>query len=340
MPIVSNKKPVVKKAVAVKPVAKKAVAVQPAVKSAVQPAVQSVVTPVITKTITSTDNIVYLTTPPPEEKVLYATFPPPTQESVSPVPSSVYLTTSLIPNVMITSESTTIAPLMMVTQTMEPAKTFYDVYPNLNFNYPTLSTNSYQYIFTTSSYTPIKGWTIATRAELNPEPSLTVTPTPQDVSFLLGSGTGGPFRFTTINTLGLPSITQFGIVQYSSNTFDGTYYTTFSYDITLDVVGDYLLTYYVQARPLYLATDKKTWKVKYTDKHTIKASINNYSTTDFSLGNDIGVWKKQQLPFTITTTGNYSLQFISTLNNLIGTTDSAIAFGAISVELVSTPSPA
>lgn len=323
MPIVSNKKPVAKKSVAIK----KSVAVK------------KVVTPVIMKTITSTNNVVYLSTPPPQEQIIYATFSSPSPESVASPPSSVYLTSSLTPNVMMTSQSTTIAPLMMVTQTME-AKTFYDVYPNLNFNYPILSTNSYRYIFTTSSYTPIQGWTITTRAELNPEPSLTVTPTPQAVSFLIGNGTGGPFRFTTINDLGLPSITQFGMVQYSSNTFDGTYYTTFSYEINLDVVGDYLLTYYVQARPLYLATDKKTWNVKYTDKHTIQASINNYSTTNFSLGNELGVWKKQELPFTITTTGKYSLQFISTLNNLIGTTDSAIAFGAISVELVSTPSPA
>jgi hypothetical protein len=321
MPIVSNKKPVAKKPVAKKPVAKKPVA-------------KKVVVPVIMKTITSTNNVVYLSTPPPQEQIIYATFSPPSQDSITSSPSSVYLTTSLAPNVMMTSESTTISPLMMVTQTMEPVKTFYDAYPNLNFNYPILSTNSYQYIFTTSSYTPIQGWTITTRAELNPERSITVIPTPQAVSFLLGNGTGGPFRFTTINDLGLPSITQFGMVQYSSNTFDGTYYITFSYDINLDAIGDYLLTYYVQARPLYLATDNKTWNVKYTDKHTIKASINNYSTTDFSLGNELGVWKKQELPFTISEAGKYSLQFISTLNNLIGTTDSTIAFGAISVELV------
>ena len=67
---------------------------------------------------------------------------------------------------------------------------------------------------------------------------------PQAVSFLLGNGTGGLFRFTNINVLGLPFITQFGIVQYSSNMFDGIYYTTLSYEVNLDVVGDYLLTYY------------------------------------------------------------------------------------------------
>jgi hypothetical protein len=103
--------------------------------------------------------------------------------------------------------------------------------------------------------------------------------------------------------------------------------------------GTYLLTFYVQARPPLLAVNRITWKVKYTDKHTIQASINNVSTEDLSLGSETAVWKKQELTFTISEAGKYPLVFTSTLNNFTGSVDSSLAFGAITIELLSTQKP-
>jgi hypothetical protein len=190
---------------------------------------------------------------------------------------------------------------------------------NLNFDLPILPINSYRYIFTSSSYTPIEGWTITAPVITDNEEENPI----QYVSFLLGNGTGGPFQFTNIDSIP-SSFTQYGIIQFSSDRFDGTPLHLFlSNDIDFTAVGDYLLSFYVQARP------PNRGNPKYNEQHTIQATINNYSTENFSLGNEIGVWKKQELVFTITTVGLYPLTFTSSLLDFTGVTDSTLIFGSI-----------
>lgn len=212
-------------------------------------------------------------------------------------------------NITFAPTTTTIAPMMMITETSP-----YDAYVNLNFKPPNIQTNGANYIFIEgNTITPVNGWSFTSN-----------TSTAPTASFLIGNGTSAKFKFTGIQEIS-PSVTQYGIVDYSSDSFNGTYSLVATYYfLNLTSVGDYVLTYYIQARKTY-----------YTEKHTIQASINNYSTENYSFGSDPtnwGVWKKQELTFTINEVGTYPLTFTSSLNNVSGLAISSIAFGAITIQ--------
>lgn len=211
-----------------------------------------------------------------------------------------------------------------------PARPFTLSPENLNFNNPVVGTNSFQIVFSSSSATmfPISGWNFSSSAVLKPISTLTAQPTTLSGGIMVGNGTGGGYTFANINTVS-SVFTQFAIMHFASSVFDGTYQLTMSYDIGLPSKGAYVLTYFVQARPML-----KT-KIKYVENHTIKASIHTSETKKYSFGSSStswGVWKQQQLNFDVPSPGLYTLKFISNLNDYTGAADSAVAVGAITIQ--------
>lgn len=160
-----------------------------------------------------------------------------------------------------------------------------------------------------------------------------MSPAPTSGTVVIGNGTSGGYGFTNINTIS-NLYSQYAIIQYSNTYFSGTYTTTMSYNYYFSKSGNYQLTYYIQARPRMLASNKVTWKIKYVSSHTIRANVNNFFTTNYSFGDNIdnwGVWKPQELSFRIPSPGVYPIFFQSSLDNFTGIADSAIALGAISI---------
>ena len=311
--------------------------------------------PLVMKVMTST------LPPATMPKVEYSTIPPTTivdteqQYTIMPSPSPfiqedrIWMTTSMTPSITQTLSRnneevmTTITPIQVITETLAPKTTIITPtttmkLDNLNFVSPAVDTNNSVYVLSNTLYTPIPGWDIKIDYTLNKLSSLgPTTPTTQAGNVIIGNGTSGGFGFATLNTI--PSTkTQYAIIQYNNSSFNGTYSTNMSYQVHFPSSGKFKLIYYIQARPRMLAPNKVTWKVKYNASQTIRASIQNASTADYSFGTgvmDWGIWKKQELPFTITEPGTYPLTFKSTLVNFTGATDSAIAFGAISFQSVS-----
>ena len=202
---------------------------------------------------------------------------------------------------------------------------------NLNFVSPALETDNFVYVLSNTLYTPIPGWDIKIDYAVKAFSTLSpTTPTTQMGNVIIGNGTAGAFGFSNINTIS-PTFTQYAIIQYTNTSFNGNYSTTMSYNVNFPSKGNFKLNYYIQARPSMLVS-------KYNASHTIGVSIHKHSLAEYSFGStssDWGSWKKQELAFSITEPGIYPLTFKSTLNDFTGSTDSSIAFGAISFKIVS-----